>query len=253
MSAPTERFTQTVENYQKYRPGYPHEILIPLREQCGLNKESIIADIGSGTGFLTKLFLENDNEVYGVEPNVAMRAMAEENLKDFKKFHSIAATAEKTTLADNSIDCIVAGTAFHWFDATAAQKEFKRILKSPGYVALIWNVRAVEKSQVMADYETLIEDYARDYKNTGAEKFDKTAVEGFFSPYQMHYYSIANKQIFDWEGLQGRLLSSSYSLRSDDAKYSEMIAALKRIFDRHQVNNQIEFVYEAKMYFGQLN
>ncbi|MFN7096842.1 MAG: class I SAM-dependent methyltransferase, partial [Gammaproteobacteria bacterium] len=124
MNKATERFTETVQNYLKYRPSYPQEVLSFLVDECNLTKQSLIADIGSGTGFLSKLFLDYGNTVYGVEPNQAMREAVEDLLKRYNHFHSIDATAEATTLPDHSVDFITAGTAFHWFDFNKTKQEF---------------------------------------------------------------------------------------------------------------------------------
>lgn len=249
---PTERFTQTVEDYIKYRPSYPPEVLQLLIDECGLTKDTLVADIGSGTGLLSKLLLDHGNVVYGVEPNAAMRQAAANYLKSYTNFHSIDGTAEQSTLPNESVDLITVGTAFHWFDAGKAKIEFQRILKSPGWVLLVWNVRAIEKSALIREYEELIIQFGKDYRNSRAEEFDKTVIEDFFYPYAMNTKSFGNVQIFDWTGFQGRLLSASYSLRPGDLGYPEMIEALKVIFDRHQQRGVIEFRYDTKVYYGQL-
>src|SRR5687768_13322655 len=103
-----ERFSNRVENYVKYRPGYPKEMLDLFREKMNLTENSVIADIGSGTGISAKVFLENGNEVFGVEPNAAMREAAEEFLWEFSKFKSVSGTSENTTLPERSVDIIIA-------------------------------------------------------------------------------------------------------------------------------------------------
>ena len=94
MTTTVERFSDRVENYVKFRPGYPAEMLGLFRVEMNLTESSVIADIGSGTGISSKLFLENGNQVFGVEPNAAMRTAAEEFLGDFLNFASIDGTAE---------------------------------------------------------------------------------------------------------------------------------------------------------------
>ena len=250
MSKSTERFTLLAQDYIKYRPHYPKEIVKLLVKECGLNKNTIIADVGSGTGILAKLFLDNGNKVYGVEPNQAMREVAENYLKDYRQFHSLSGTAEATTLADQCIDLITVGTAFHWFDAIKTKHEFRRILKVGGWVVLVWNVRDVEQSALVANYEKLILNYSTDYKTSQAHAFDKTAVKEFFSPNEMKIQTFPNVQYFDWPGLKGRLLSASYSLRPGDHHYEKMIAELKEIFERHQKNGLVEFLYQTKVYYS---
>src|SRR5215475_11491376 len=128
MNDVTQRFSSRVDNYIKYRPGYPNEIIETLRSECGLNADSIIADIGSGTGILAEMFLRNGNQVYGVEPNREMREAGERSLKDYPCFHSVAARSEETTLPDHSVDFITAGQSFHWFDREKTRAEFARVL-----------------------------------------------------------------------------------------------------------------------------
>src|SRR5689334_2737571 len=127
ISNSTKRFSNRVEQYVKYRPSYPKEIIPFLEKNAGLNSSFVIADIGSGTGISTKLFLDNGNKVFAIEPNNEMRKKGEELLRDHSSFISINGTAEQTTLADGSIDMIVAGQAFHWFDAGKTKSEFRRI------------------------------------------------------------------------------------------------------------------------------
>src|SRR5438552_226529 len=127
MNNSTTRFSNRVEQYVKYRPSYPKEIIPFLENTIDLNPSFVIADIGSGTGISSKIFLANGNTVYAVEPNNEMRNKAEELLWQYDSFISINGTAEQTTLADTSADMIVAGQAFHWFDAVKAKIEFRRI------------------------------------------------------------------------------------------------------------------------------
>jgi len=252
MANNANRFTETVENYVKYRPSYPSEIYLFLVQHCGLTQEKVIADVGSGTGFLSQLFLEQGHTVYGVEPNQAMRVAGENYLARYPDFHSINGFAEATTLEGASVDWVVVGTAFHWFDARKAKMEFKRILRSPGFVLLIWNVRDKEKSAFLRDYEMLISTYSKDYKHSPAQSFDETATAEFFKPYPMETAAYRNQQQFDWEGLKGRLLSTSYSLRETDSEYSQMLHHLRKIFEQHQRNGLVEFLYSCRLYYGRI-
>ena len=156
MNDPTRRFSDRVDNYVRYRPSYPTAVLETLRSECDLSVATVVADIGSGTGILTRLFLENGNRVYGVEPNAEMRGAAEKLLRDFPGFESVAGTAEETGLAANSIDLVVAAQAFHWFDPDRAGMEFQRILRPGGWVALVWNERLVGASPFLREYEELL-------------------------------------------------------------------------------------------------
>lgn len=248
----SHRFDHTIEHYIKYRPGYPESLFEFLTEQCQLTKYSMLADIGSGTGLLTELFLKHGMQVVGVEPNEKMRAAGDNYLSQFKRFKSISGTAEAIPLKSDSIDLVMAGTAFHWFDADKAKIEFTRILKPYGWVALIWNVRDYTHSPLMQAYEKLITKYNTDFDSTPAKTFNKNVTKSFFAPFPMIVKSIPNKQYLDLEGFKGRLLSTSYSLPPAHPQYAEMLNALEDIFQTHQLNNLVEMVYETKVYVGQL-
>lgn len=251
MSRPTERFSSTVEFYQRYRPHYPSEIVRMLIEECGLNQHAVIADVGSGTGFLAEIFLKEGYTVCGVEPNQDMRLAGEAYLSNFSNFNSIDATAEHTSLKNNSIDLITVGTAFHWFKQEEAKYEFKRILKVPGYAALLWNVRDMQ-SVIIREFEALLNRYCPDYSASQAKEFESSVNEDFFSPYSMKVYGIRNQQFFNWEGFVGRLRSTSYCLQPKDHEYEEMLQALRKIYDRYKRENLLQFEYECKIYYGRM-
>src|SRR5260370_27703184 len=159
-----QRFSNRVADYVRYRPSYPAALLDLLRAECGLRSSHVIADVGSGTGLLSKLFLENGNCVFGVEPNPEMRQAGEEFLNSFCEFVSVSASAEATTLGDSTIDFITAAQAFHWFDPHAARREFARILKPGGSVVILWNDRRMEEAPLTREYEGLLELFGLDYK-----------------------------------------------------------------------------------------
>ena len=96
-----------------------------------------VADIGCGTGILTCQVIPYVKKIYGIEPNLSMLKFAEENMSQETKFVSINMTAERTGLSTESIDCILVGQAFHWFDVYAFKKEAFRILKKNGRLVLV--------------------------------------------------------------------------------------------------------------------
>ena len=251
MIDPTTRFTTRVENYVKYRPSYPSEIITLLENECGLTSETLVADIGSGTGFMTELFLKHGNKVFGVEPNAEMRAAGERLLAKYPLFISVNATAESTTLPDHSIDLIVAGQAFHWFDRAATRSEFKRILKPRGWVVLVWNGFRVETSAVVRGYHELLLQYGTDYQEVSRE-IETCDIEALFSPgsYRAAHFPFA--QVFDFEGLKGRLLSASYAPQKGDPGYEEMIEDLREVFETNQRDGKVNFDYETVVYYSQL-
>ena len=247
----TKRFSNRVENYVRYRPHYPSQIISFLETKIGFNSHSVVADIGSGTGISSEIFLQNGNTVYAVEPNDEMRKAAEKTFHGNKSFISVAATAEATTLADNSIDLIAAGQAFHWFDATQCKKEFQRIAVPGAYLCLMWNEREME-SDFQQAYDKLLMEYAPDYKKVSYHSFDEEALTEFFSPFQYFEHTFQNVQFMDFEALKGRLLSSSYAPLEGDSSYESMMVRLRQIFDEFSKDTQIEFKYRCKIYCGKL-
>lgn len=246
-----ERFTDRVDHYARYRPGYPPGILDVLRRECGLTRESVIADIGSGTGILTKVFLENGNPVYAVEPNAAMREAAEASLKQYPRFRSVDGSAEATALSGSSIDFIAAGQAFHWFDVEAARAEFLRILKSGGWVAVLANERLPD-SPLQRDYEALLRKYGTDYDRVSAAYPKYRQMADFFGSLPFSQKSFPNAQVFDFNGLRGRLLSASYAPANHHPNHAPMLAELRKIFDAHEQDGRVRFEYSTQLQYGQL-
>ena len=248
---PTQRFSSRVDNYVRYRPGYPAEVLALLEEQCGLTPDTVVADIASGTGLWTRLLLENGNPVFGVEPNQDMRNAGEEFLRAYPRFTSVAGTAEATTLPDRSVDIVTAAQAAHWFDPPRARREFVRILKPGGWTILLWNERLTGSTPFLRAYEQLLLDFGTDYKEVRHER-TTAEIHGFFAPSTYQEAVFKYRQEFDYEGLEGRLLSSSYTPQPDHAKYAPMLQALRRIFDQHQRSGQVHFDYNTRVFYGVL-
>ncbi|HEY0321520.1 MAG TPA: class I SAM-dependent methyltransferase [Pyrinomonadaceae bacterium] len=252
MRNPTERFSSRVENYIKYRPGYPPEIIELLKEECGLTASSRIADVGSGTGILSEMFLKNGHKVYGIEPNREMREAGERLLHPYSNFKSIEGVAEATGLEDGSVDFVTAGQAFHWFDRKGARLEFLRILKPEGWTVLIWNERRTDTTPFLIAYEKMLIEYGTDYEAVNHTKIDERVVAEFFSPESFRLKIYQNRQGFDFESLKGRLLSSSYTPEEGHPNYTPMLEELERIFQAHAESGEVSFDYETKVYYGQL-
>lgn len=251
MSDSTTRFSSRVDNYIRYRPHYPPILLETLRRDCDFSSASVMADIGSGTGILTEPFLKNGNNVYAVEPNKEMREAGERLLASYPNFHSIPATAEETTLENDSIDLVTAGQAFHWFDHEKCKAEWQRILRPGGWVMLVWNDRPGENQPLGRDYEAFLQRFGTDYSQISHKHIGDEDFAGFFEG-SYSSASFPNSQSFDFEGLKGRLLSSSYSPEVTDERYEPMLKELKNLFERHQVNGRVAFEFETWMYYGRL-
>lgn len=251
MSDTVERFSNRVENYSKFRPGYPPEMMRFFNAELGLTPASTVADIGSGTGLSSKPFLEKRNLVYGIEPNAAMRAAAEIFLREYANFRSIDGTAEATGLPDNAVDIIVAAQAFHWFRPDETREEFKRILRPGGYICLIWNERQLDTTAFLREYEQFLLKFARDYEKVRHENIDETKLAAFFGkPFKRA--SFANQHVHDFDGLRGRMLSSSYMPSETDPVYVEMIAELDELFAKHERDGRITILYDTNVFYTQL-
>ena len=250
---PTGRFSSRVENYLRYRPGYPQEVLDLLRERCDLTRDAEIADVGSGTGALARMFLENGNRVYGVEPNDEMRRAGERLLAGFLRFTSVGATAEGTTLPDRGMDFVTAGQAFHWFDPGPARREFGRILRPNGLVALVWNARRTEETGFSGAYERVLQTHGTDYAEVNhGRRGSLEEVRGFFAPMPVEEWSFENAQRLDLDGLKGRVLSSSYVPAEGEAGCAEMLAEIEGVFWRYQEGDTVTVRYDTRVYVGRL-
>lgn len=247
----TERFSNRVKNYVRYRPHYPSEIIPFLKEKIGMDKDWKVADIGSGTGISSELFLNNGNTVYGVEPNKGMREAAEDIFNKKSNFISIDATAEATTLPSHHIDLVVAGQAFHWFDPVAAKQEFLRIAACGAFLVLIWNDRDPH-SDFQKGYEQMLFDFAPAYEAICQKNIDEEVVNKFFSPASFSLHSFTNSQCFDLKGLKGRLLSCSYAPLKEDPNYARMMNRLTQLFNEYNIHGKVDFKYICKVFYGKI-
>ncbi|SRR6266496_552136 len=254
MAAPdaTQRFSSRVDNYVRYRPSYPPEVVKLLRENCGLTPDSIIADVASGTGIFTKLLLESGSRVFGVEPNQEMRRAGEQFLTEYSQFTSVAGTAEASSLPDHSVDIVTAAQAAHWFDLKKARQEFMRIGKAEAWSVLLWNERMTDSTPFLRDYEQLLLDYGTDYKDVRHERTtDK--IHEFFAPGSFQTREFKLGQETGYAGLEGRLLSSSYAPSREHPRCAPTLAGLRKIFDAHQWNGKVILEYNTRVFYGQLS
>lgn len=250
MRDPTERFSGRVETYARYRPDYPQGIIDVLTEHCGLSPDQVVADVGSGTGKLSRLFLDNGNRVIGVEPNAEMRRAAESLFGDHPRFLSVNGRAEATTLENDSVNLVAAAQAFHWFNAEPARREFARILRPGGHVAVIWNARRVAGSDFMKEYEALLAEHGAEYGQVGPHSLDEAARLSLFGRTGGRMAVLDHYQSLDYEGLKGRVVSASYMPDQAQPGYPEMIRALRALFETHQRDGRVKLCYDTRVYCG---
>ena len=248
-----QRFSNRVTDYVRYRPGYPVVVRDLLRAECGLRPGHLVADIGSGTGFLSELFLKNGNRVFGIEPNEEMRKAGEEYLASYDGFASIIGSAESTTLDDRSVDLVTAGQAFHWFDQDAARREFIRILKPAGWVVVVWNERLTDTTPFLRDYEALLRKFGTDYAEVKESYPHEQHMQAFFGANSFAGRTLPNFQDFDFDGLAGRLRSSSFIPAPDNPNFEPMMEEAQRLFVRHNQLGRVRLEYLTRIYFGRLN
>jgi SAM-dependent methyltransferase len=251
----TDRFSNRVDDYIRFRPGYPREVVTFLLSELGLSEGASVADIGSGTGIFTALLLEAGLTVFGVEPNAPMRAAAERLLAAHDRFRSVDGTAESTTLASASVDAVTAAQAFHWFDVPRARDEFRRILRPGGFVALLWNDRRDDVTEFAREYQELIDEFNTDLGSVDHRRLtrdDAATVREFFGASGTREKRFANHQDLDFDGLRGRLVSSSYIPSPGAPRYDEMIEALGLLFDRHSIDGHVRLDYDTRVFYGTL-
>lgn len=252
MADSTQRFSDRVENYVRYRPSYPVALIQCLQDKANLNRSCVVADIGAGTGILTALLLPVTGQLHAVEPNAEMRAAAARDLGSSGNYHSISATAEVTTLPDASVDLITAGQAFHWFNVAKARAEFARILKPNGHVSLIWNERLVDSTHFLISYDDLLKTRATDYDQVNHTRIDTAVIADFFAPSGFEIFEFPTEQNFDLAGLKGRALSSSYVPNVGQPGHEEFFSQLEQIFADHVRDGKVSFKYQTRLYLGRL-
>ena len=249
---PTARFSSRVSDYVRYRPGYPQAVVELLAQECGLTPAAVVADVGSGTGKLSELFLPGGNRVYGVEPNREMREAGERLLAAYPNFVSVEGRAEATTLEGASVDLVAAGQAFHWFDPAGARREFLRVLRPGGRVVLAWNDRRTAGTPFLEDYERLLLEYGTDYREVSMKYMVPESLSTLFGGGEIRTADFDNEQVFDFEGLRGRLASSSYAPQPGHPNFEPMMRALEELFRRHEREGRVHFTYETKVFYGRL-
>ncbi|MES9683018.1 class I SAM-dependent methyltransferase [Gottfriedia acidiceleris] len=245
-----ENFSGKADRYSKFRPSYSNEYINYLLSENHLSKGSVIADIGSGTGILTKLLLEKKLTVFAIEPNDDMRGIAEKTLKEYDQYKSINATAENTSLKNNSVDLITVAQAFHWFDKEKFRLECKRILKENAKVSLVWDSKDV-LSPLMIELQEICKETCPKFKGfSGGIENTPDVTNQFFKNGIYETMVYRNDLEMDLEGFLGRNLSSSFSPLSGEKEFEPYRTALTNLFNKYGLNGKIVYPYITKSYLG---
>ena len=246
---PTRKFEGYAADYTAGRPGYAIELIDCFFSDHGLTEDSIIADIGSGTGKFAKFLIDRGNEVYCVEPNDDMRSTAEKELSSYPNFHSVNGGAEDTTLPDSRVDFITTAQAFHWFDVEKFRTECGRILKDNGKVALIWNVRDMS-DPINQELHDMFSRYCPDFVgfSGGIVKDDQRIKDFFLDKYE--YVAFDNPLYLQKEKFIARCLSGSYSIKEGDKDYEAYMAKIERIFEKYSDNGIVSLANSSVAYIG---
>jgi SAM-dependent methyltransferase len=248
----TERFTGRVDSYRQYRPRYPAMIVSLLQQECGLTEESCIADVAAGTGLLAEIFLAYGYNVLAVEPNDEMRDVCSSLTEQFPKLQCISGTAEATGLPAHSADLITVGQAMHWFDLKQTRAEFVRVLKPGGWCAGVYNHRKISGDAFHEEYEHLLREFGTDYATVCERHLTPEKLRDFFAPGEMRRASFSNEQQLTVEGLEGRVLSSSYMPSMEHPRYHAMRAAIADLFEKYEKDGGVCLEYECVVCYGLL-
>ena len=250
---PKSRFSNRVEAYVAARPSYPSALLEWMRDRLGLEPTHAIADIGSGTGLLSKLFLDAGITVIGVEPNEAMRAAGNRFLAGYPSFRSVAGSAEASTLPDTSVDFITAGQAFHWFDPILARREFERIVRPGCWAVLVWNESRAGSTPLAREYEQLKQRYMIDPEHPVHHNSTDANMETFFGAAGYQMAEFLNPCRYSLEQLRQRAASSSYLPAEGHPDFEPMMRDLTAVFARHaEPDGTIAYDHDTRAYYAQI-
>lgn len=254
MSDSTKRFSNLALDYDRWRPRYPRAAIDFIARELELVAGARIADLGAGTGIFSESLLDAGYAVALVEPNADMLQLARDTLGHWDAITFHQKPAEATGLPDRHVQAAVAAQAFHWFDIPAVREELYRIVEPPHGFAALWNVRRTDTTEFLAAYHAFLIEWGTDYEAIHArQEHASESVEELFEGASFSVACLDNVQHFDYEGLQGRLLSCSFVPRSGDERFAPMLEALRGLYDAYCVGDQVAFEYDCQVFAGRLS
>lgn len=247
-----QRFSDRVASYIAGRPHYPSAVVTHLESIGALRAGHVVADVGVGTGLSAEPFLKAGYRVVGIEPNEPMRRGGAEYLSHYADYEARDGNAEASGLAPASVDLVIAGQAFHWFDAARFRAESLRILRRGGWAALIWNDRSRDATPFLAGYEALLVEYGTDYlsiRHGHEASEDIAAYFGGSIPAPAH---IEHARRVDWATMAAQAASASYLPAPGRPRHDEFFAALRALFDAQAVDGTVELRYRCRIHAAPL-
>jgi len=248
---PTDRFSGLAEIYARSRPGYPEEALDFIVGLGKLGPQSLLVDVGCGTGISARQLAARGIRVIGIEPNRDMReqAKAEQAPPGSPRPEFRSGTAEATGLAEGSVDMVLAAQAFHWFEPVSTLKEFHRILKRDGWTVLMWNERDSSDPFTAAYGEVFrMTPEGMEVERSRGQAGGPLLVSSLFQNAEKWHFH--HEQEVDEDGLLGRAFSASYAPR-DPAQAAIFAARLRAVFAQFQREGTVKIRYETSVYVAQ--
>jgi hypothetical protein len=129
--------------------------------------------------------------------------------------------------------------------------EFRRIARAGGFVALVWNERRLDTNAFLREYEALLKKYGTDYEKVRHDNLDKSVFEEAFDA-RFSTKTFQNVQTLDYEGMRGRILSSSYMPSETDARFPAMENDLLRLFEKYAESGKIQILYSTNIFYTRL-
>ena len=233
-------------SYDLGRPDYPYEFFDYLYSEFGLKSDSVIADVGAGTGKITEKFLEKGNTVYAVEPDKEMMGILKVKLAQFINCIPIESVAENTGISSKSVDLIFCGNSYEWFNRSEVIPEFQRIIRDYKSQNIVIARLSPEKNIYQTEFLEI---------NNRFSKSVLGRIPDNSSPFQNDVY--VSKE-FDYvihqefnKFLHG-CLSASYAPGPEDNCFKEYCLSLKRLFDRYSENSKLEGRFKLLCLIGRV-